>query len=385
VEVHDRLAIVTTVQLTPPSAPELPGTPFLVVDEAVLDRNITDLATRFAGTGIRLRPHVKTHKCIEIARKQRDGGATGITVATLGEAEVFAAAGFDDIFVAYPLWLDDEKARRAVALGEQVRLRIGVDSVASAANAAVRLGGHPVEVLVEVDCGHHRSGVPPREAGRLAADAVRQGLTVAGVFTFPGHSYAEGGRARAALEESVALAEAAAALAEVGVEPAVVSGGSTPSIEYATPSSSGTGTEQADGVVLTEARPGVYVFGDAQQWELGSCPPDRIALTARATVVSHAGGRVVLDSGSKILGADRAPFASGFGRLLDHPEARIVQLSEHHAVADLAGHPLPPLGSRVRVVPNHVCTAVNLVDELLVADHDRIVARWPVAARGRNS
>jgi D-serine deaminase-like pyridoxal phosphate-dependent protein len=143
---------------------------------------------------------------------------------------------------------------------------------------------------------------------------------------------------------------------------------------------------------LTEARPGVYVFGDAQQWELGSCPPERIALTARATVVSHAGGRVVLDAGSKILSADRAPYATGYGRLLDHPQARIVQLSEHHAVVDLAGDPdgaappePPALGSVVRVVPNHVCTAVNLVDELLVAHSDRIVDRWPVAARGRNS
>ena len=369
------------MQPTSVPASRPPGTPYLVVDEVVLDRNIADLGARFAGTGTRLRPHVKTHKCVEIARRQRDGGAVGITVATLGEAEVFAAAGFDDVFVAYPLWLDAEKARRTTALGERVRLRIGVDSAAAAANAAVRLGGRPVEVLVEVDCGHHRSGVPPREAGRLAADAVRQGLTVVGVFTFPGHSYAPDGRARAAREESTALTEAAAALAEAGVQPLVVSGGSTPSIEFVTRPGAG----RTEDPVLTEARPGVYVFGDAQQWELGSCPPERIALTARATVVSHAGGRVVLDSGSKILGADRAPYASGYGRLLDHPEARIVQLSEHHAVADLAGGPLPTLGSQVRVVPNHVCTAVNLVDELLVAHGDRIVDRWPVAARGRNS
>ena len=110
----------------------------------------------------------------------------------------------------------------------------------------------------------------------------------------------------------------------------------------------------------------------------------RIALTCRATVVSHAGGRLVLDAGSKALGADRAPYATGWGRLPDHPDARVVLLSEHHAVVDLAGAPLPPLGSRVDVVPNHVCAAVNLADTLWADDGDALVP-WPVAARGRNS
>jgi D-serine deaminase-like pyridoxal phosphate-dependent protein len=135
--------------------------------------------------------------------------------------------------------------------------------------------------------------------------------------------------------------------------------------------------------VLTEARPGVYVFGDAQQWELGSMPPESIALTCRATVVSLAGGRVVLDAGSKALAADRAPYSTGNGRLLDHPDARIVQLSEHHAVVDLAGAPLPRVGSQLDVVPNHCCAAVNLADDLWVEEHN-VLRPWPVAARGRN-
>jgi D-serine deaminase-like pyridoxal phosphate-dependent protein len=146
----------------------------------------------------------------------------------------------------------------------------------------------------------------------------------------------------------------------------VLSGGSTPSLDAADPG------------VLSEVRPGVYLFNDAQQWELGTCSPDDIALTCHATVVSHAGGRLVLDSGSKVLGADRAAYATGFGRLLDHAEARIVLLSEHHAVVEMPGR-LPGLGSTVRVVPNHVCVAVNLVDTLWVDDEP-----WPVSARGRN-
>jgi D-serine deaminase-like pyridoxal phosphate-dependent protein len=192
------------------------------------------------------------------------------------------------------------------------------------------------------------------------------------VFTFPGHSYAPDATTSAAADEAAALTAAAASLRAAGVEPRVVSGGSTPSLAA------------ADADVLTELRPGVYVFGDAQQWELGTTTPDRIALTCRATVVSHAGGRLVLDAGSKVLGADRAAYATGFGRLPAYPDARVVLLSEHHAVVDLPGAPLPALGTRVDVVPNHVCAAVNLVDAVY-AEESAGLRRWPVTARGMNS
>ncbi|MGN6576560.1 MAG: D-TA family PLP-dependent enzyme, partial [Nocardioides sp.] len=197
---------------------------------------------------------------------------------------------------------------------------------------------------------------------------------VAGVFTFPGHSYSPGVTADVAGQEASALAAGAAALREVGIVPRVVSGGSTP-----------TAAAVAAGT-MTEMRPGVYVFGDAQQWELGTVAPDHVALTCVATVVSHSGGRVVLDSGSKALGADRAAWTTGYGRLLDHPDARVVLLSEHHAVAEWVGAgPLPEIGDRVRVVPNHVCTAVNLADDLHVVRNGELVDRWPVAARGANT
>lgn len=346
----------------------LPPTPFLAIDLPVLQANIERVAAWADDRGLGLRPHVKTHKSPEIAHMQEDAGVGGLTVATVGEAEVFAQQGFDDLFVAYPLWLDDDRRRRLARLAERATLRVGFDSV----EAARRLAGTGVTGLVEVDSGHHRSGVAPEAAGEVAAGAVEGGLEVLGAFTFPGHSYAPGGRAAAAGGEAGALASAAEALRAAGIEPVVLSGGSTPSL-----------AETGDG--LTESRPGVYVFNDAQQWELGSCSPDQIALTCHATVVSHAGGRLVLDSGSKVLGADRPAWASGFGRLLDHPEARIVILSEHHAVADLAGRPLPPLGSTVRVVPNHACNAVNLVDEYAVLADGGLVDRWAVAARGMNA
>lgn len=346
-----------------------PTTPFLRVDLAVLRRNIRRVADQAARDGVLLRPHVKTHKCIEIARLQRDAGAAGITVATVSEAETFARAGFDDIFIAYPLWIDDLAARRLRDVLTSATVTIGVDSAAGAAAAGRLLGGHGLRALVEVDSGHHRSGVPPAEAGTVAQQAARTGLDVRGVFTFPGHSYAADALGSAADDEARCLAEAAESLREVGIEPEVISGGSTPSLAA------------SDTSTVTELRPGVYVFGDAQQWELGSLTPDQIALVCRATVVSHAGGRLVLDAGSKALGADRAAYATGFGRLPAHPDARIVLLSEHHAVADLGTEPLPPIGSQVDVVPNHVCNAVNLTDRLYVDDAGEVSA-WPVVARG---
>lgn len=351
----------------------LPATPYLVLDEQVMSDNIARTAERARVAGVDVRPHVKTHKCVEIARRQLAAGAVGITVATVSEAEVFAAAGCDDIFIAYPLWADAAKGGRLRALARRCRLRVGVDSAAGARQLAQAAAGAPLDVVVEVDSGHHRSGVAAPESGAVARAATEAGLRCVGVFTFPGHSYAlDGGRARAAADEAAALTRAAEGLREEGVEPRVVSGGSTPSLEF------------TDTGAATEVRPGVYVVGDAQQWELGSAQPGEIALTAHATVVSHAGGRAVLDAGSKILGADRAAYATGFGRLLDHPDARIVILSEHHAVVDLAGAALPELGSVVRVVPNHVCNAVNLVDELVVGD-PAAGRTWRVAARGCNS
>lgn len=342
-----------------------PVTPYLHVDRARLEANVRRGAEWAATHGLALRPHAKTHKSPDVARLQLEAGAVGLTVATIGEAEVFAERGCTDLFVAYPLHVDDAAARRLRALAERATLAIGVDSGDGAARAGRLLGGSGVELLVEVDSGQHRTGCPPELAGDVAVAAA--GLRVRGVFTFPGHSYAPDGRAAAAGDEAAALATARESVERAGLPVDVVSGGSTPSLAH------------LDAGTVTEARPGVYVFGDAQQWELGSATPDEIALTCRSTVVSHAGGRLVLDAGSKALGADRAPYATGWGRLPAYPHARVVQLSEHHAVVDLAGAGLPEVGSRVDVVPNHCCAAVNLADHLWVDDEP-----WPVAARGRN-
>ena len=170
------------------------------------------------------------------------------------------------------------------------------------------------------------------------------------------------------------MQKADAALRQAGLGAGLRSGGSTP-----------TAALLIQGA-LNEMRPGVYVFNDAQQVELGAADWDGVALTAAATVVSRHGRDVVLDAGSKVLGADRPAWATGFGRLPDHPHARISALPEHHATVSFPdGAPVLELGSLVRVAPNHVCAAVNLADVLLVTAGGAVVDQWAVSARGKNA
>ncbi|MFJ4170803.1 D-TA family PLP-dependent enzyme [Paenarthrobacter sp. NPDC089714] len=357
-------------------------TPAVMIDVDILDRNIERLAASTLKRGLRLRPHVKTHKTLEIAAKQLAAGAVGLTVATIGEAEVFADGGASDIFIAYPLWVEASHAERLRKLASKCSLAVGVDSAESASQLGTQLGADApdINVLIEVDSGHHRSGVLPGEVVEVAKAAAAAGLTVAGVFTFPGHSYKPGMPTGAASNENEALGAAATALAEAGFEVRIISGGSTP-------------TALIDSeTVATELRPGVYVFGDAQQLELERCSWEDIALTVAATVVSRheaSGGnvrRVVVDAGSKILGSDRPDWATGYGRLPEFPEARITALSEHHATVVWPGsEQLPELGQRLRVIPNHVCLTMNLVDEVFAVQAGAVADTWKVAARGRNN
>ena len=353
-----------------------PETPYIAIELGILQGNIARAAEAARTAGIALRPHVKTHKIIEIARMQEAAGILGITVATLGEAEVFVEAGFPDVFIAYPLWLTPIKAKRLDALLDRATIRLGIDSLESGKKLAEHLRGRAslIELLIEVDCGHHRSGIALEAVGDLATGLRDLGLEVSGCFTFPGHSYSVDGRAAAAHDEAQALARAQEQLVAAGFPDAhIVSGGSTPSLAEADPS------------VVTEQRPGVYVFNDAQQIELGSCDWDDVALTVHGTVVSVRGNRVIVDAGSKALGADKAPYATGYGRVLGHPDARIVALSEHHATIEFPQDAVPVLGDVLPVIPNHVCNTVNLADEVFVFDRGVVVDRWTVAARGRNS
>jgi D-serine deaminase-like pyridoxal phosphate-dependent protein len=314
----------------------------------------------------------------EIARMQVAHGAIGITLATVSEAQVFADAGMDDIFIAYPVWPSRARAARLRELAESIMLRFGVDSIESAEAWGAALHGtnavESVEVLIEVDSGHHRSGVQPRDAGLVAVAAVRAGLRVGGVFTFPGHSYGPGLGEQASGDEAAAIEAATESLSREGIAAAIRSGGSTPSFN------------SSHGAVLTEGRPGVYVFNDAQQLELDSCAFSDVALSVVTTVVSRHGRDVVVDAGSKALGADRAAWATGYGRVLGIPDARIHALSEHHATIRMPDDAaIPELGSTLQIIPNHVCITVNLADEVFVMRDGDVIDAWPVAARGANT
>lgn len=364
--------------------PDLPlSTPAVVVDRRILEANIARVADSAARRGLALRPHAKTHKIPEIARRQMAAGAVGLTVATIGEAEIFAGTGIDDLFIAYPLWVDMRKAVRLRLLAEKARLRIGTDSVEAIEQIARELEGAELSVSLELDSGHHRSGVLPQEALPIAERARELGVRLDGLFTFPGHSYAPGESAPVAAQESEILADTARRLREAGHEIVHLSGGSSPTAEIEGPTAA------------QEIRPGVYVFGDAQQLELGRIGIRDVSLSVAATVVSrhdHDGPdteqlrRIVLDSGSKVLGSDRPAWATGYGRLPNHPQARITALSEHHAtVVFPPDQPLPALGSQVRVIPNHVCLSLNLIDSVTVIDDGAVLGAWKVAARGLNS
>ncbi|MFL5670136.1 MAG: alanine racemase [Chloroflexota bacterium] len=353
------------------------ATPVVVVDLDRTDSRIRAMATLMRERGIALRPHAKTHKSVEIARRQIAAGATGLTVATVGEAEVFADAGLTDLFIAYPLVARGPTTARLRRLAERSDLSVGADSVAGldALAAAVPGGEGSISVLIEIDSGGSRTGVRPAEAGVLARHAADRGLTVDGAFTHEGHGY-RGGAARSAAGEDAAqaLGIAAAAMREAGCEPVVLSAGSTP-----------TAAASAHGVV-TEERPGTYVYGDRLQAAIAEEDAEDAALMVAATVVSAgAGGGFVIDAGAKILAQDVSPLIAGHGGIVGSPDAVISRLNDHHGVVDLpAGGTPPSIGSVVWVVPNHVCPVVNLVDSFVVARAGRVVDRWPVDARGRN-
>jgi D-serine deaminase-like pyridoxal phosphate-dependent protein len=347
-------------------------TPVTVIDIDVMEANIRAMADAMTARGVTLRPHFKTPKMAQVARRQLAAGSPGVTCATIGEAEVLADAGIADVFIAYPLWPSAAKAARLRSLCERIELKVGVDSAAAAAAVGKALAGAGAQVLVEVDCGNRRTGAAPADAGPIAAAAAAAGLAVAGVFTHGGQGYAPGeARRRAARDEIAALDRAARSMAEHGLPARTVSAGSTP-----------TAVLSARGVV-TEERPGTYVFGDRQQAVIGACAPRDIAAVVAATVVSTAvPGQFVLDAGAKTLAKDRPSWLTGHGAIPGHPEAVITRLYDHHAVCELpAGARRPSPGDVVAVVPNHICPVINLAADVVVARAGAQVGRWTVDAR----
>lgn len=355
-------------------------TPVPVVDLDRLSHNLDRMAAYATLHGLRLRPHVKTHKSPRIAAEQLRLGAAGLACATLREAEVMAEV-CHDLLVAYPP-VGAARLERLARLPSHVRLAVAADDVQAldALAVAARLGQRTIDVLVEADLGMHRVGVTaPGKAVAMARHIDRaSSLRFAGLQFYPGHVRAHIRDQDAGLAQvGHDLAEYIEALTADGLPPHTVSGGSTPLAWR---------MHEVPGV--NEVRPGTYVYNDRTTAQIGACDWEDCALTVLATVVSvSVKGQAVVDAGTKALG--REPLRAegdGYGALLDHPDVLVTRLSEEHGILDLSRSAWRPrLGDQVRIVPNHVCIVVHLFDEIIGVRGHAVETRWPVTARGRDS
>jgi D-serine deaminase-like pyridoxal phosphate-dependent protein len=359
-------------------------TPAALVDVERLQANLASAGAYCRRWGLHYRPHAKSHKSSELALKQVEAGAVGVAVATPREAEVMAGV-VDDVLVAYPLF-GGTKLARLLAVPDGVRLSVALDSTEalSCLAAAARGSAREVGVLVEIDVGLRRVGLQTIDQTlRLAAEAARtRGVHYRGIAFYPGHIRVPVPEQTAAIQAlSQRLEHYLEALAAAGLEPEIVSGGSTPTLPR---------SHEIEG--MTEIRAGTAIFNDRTTALLGACAWTECAYSVLATVVSTSvPGQAVVDAGSKALAKEevRASFqdpgsASGFACVLDRPDLRVTALSEEHGVIDLKGSDWRPRpGDLVRVVPNHVCVSVNLFEKLWQLRGDRIVGQWRVEARGR--
>ena len=340
-------------------------TPAPVVDLDRLERNLSRWQQRCDELGLACRPHVKTHKCVEIARRQVALGAAGLTCPTLGEAEAMVEAGLDDVLLPANV-LGEPKLARLARLLERAAVTVAVDDprvLPGLAQAAAR-AGQRLHVLVECDTGHGRMGVAtPKDAADLAFEVERHtSLRFGGFLTYPSPA--------SALEF---LAGAVEEAERRGLEVETVSVGGTPAMWAA-------GELRP---TVTEYRAGTYAFHDRATVAAGAATLADVALTVCATVVSRpARNRAILDAGSKALSSDRSA-AEGFGLVLEAPESVLVKLDEEHGYVELANGDGLELGQQVRIVPNHACVVPNLFSELALVREGTLAGSWPVDARAR--
>ncbi len=351
------------------------ATPALLLDLEVLERNLEAMAARAERLGVALRPHFKTHKCVEIARRQVERSGAGGTVSTLEEAKAFAEAGIDDLLWAFPLI----PGRLAEALEIASRVRLGLLLDSEVALEALLATGARAIVHVKIDCGYHRAGVEPeaQELLRLVRridDSAR--LEFGGLVTHSGHAYAASSPeviARIADEEAAALRRAADRIEAAGIARPRLSLGSTPAMAA---------VRELPGI--DEARPGNYALYDYTQVRLGSCRVRDCAASVLATVVSDARGGAVVDAGALALSKDRGlergagdtwgEIYSDYAGARLHRELRLTGLSQEHGKLSTA----LPVGTRVRILPNHSCLTVAQFDAFTVVRGDEVVGSWKI-------
>ncbi len=356
-------------------------TPQLIVSEEIMHRNIAEMASFAKSIKVQLRPHIKTHKCLEIARLQIAAGAVGITCAKVGEAEVMVnEGGIDDVLLAYPI-VGPLKYERIVKLMEKARIAVAVDSITAVETIGKAMARHErvIDIYIEVNTGQNRSGVMWGEETLALAQQVDRhaNLRLSGIMTHEGHvAFVDvdeiAAQAKAAGEKMVETAEM---ICDSGIDLKTVSVGSTPAARL-TPSVPG----------ITEMRPGTYVFNDSSLFRFGDMwTVEDCAARFVATVVSRtADDRCVIDAGSKTLALDPNKSHEGHGYIVGHPDVIITKLSEEHGVCQLpAGTEGFQVGATVEVIPNHICPTVNLMDQMAIVRDGKVIDYWKVAARGR--
>ena len=354
------------------------STPALTIDLDILDRNLERMANLCREQGVGLRPHTKTHKTPEVARKQLERGAVGLTVAKVGEAEVMAGAGLDEILVAYPV-LGREKLDRLATLAKTRKILLSLDDelTAQELSRAASEKGATVGVLVEFDAGFHRCGLLP---GNECVDLARKieklpGLKFRGLMTYFGHVWGpEEDRRKEAKQVAEPVSKALEAFDKARMPVEILSGGSTPSAEF------------AGGIPgLTEIRPGTYVYNDLNTFFQGACRLEDCSTRVVTTVVSTAvPGRAIIDAGSKTLSSDALSSGSktGYGMAVEAPDAPLIKLNEEHGHLEItnSSHHFQ-VGEVLTVIPNHVCTCVNMHDEAYLLRNEQVVGCWRIAAR----
>ena len=358
-------------------------TPAMVVNVAAAQANIDKYQKLCNQHGCAMRPHIKTHKMISFARKQLEAGAIGITCAKLSEAELMADAGVKDIFLAFPV-IGERNLARFLDLAERIRMIAAVDSDTGVhlLNDAAARRGMRVEVRLEIDTGYHRTGVLLNDLVAFAQSvAALPALEITGIFTYKSQTYRETmheDRKLAAKEEAEMMLDAADRLRQAGIPIRDLSGGSTPTADFA-PGIGG----------LTEMRFGSYIFQDAKAVNTNAASEDECAARVMTTVVSTpASDRAIIDAGSKAFGGDAkmdaAPhFLKGYGRIAGRPDLTLRRVSEEHGMVYSEGAETGlRIGDRLQIIPNHICTAFNLFNHVFLIMPDGSVRKQAIDGRG---
>lgn len=357
-------------------------TPVAIVDMDIMERNIKNMAEFTKKVGINLRPHVKTHKIPEIAKKQIKAGAIGITVAKISEAEIMEKSGIRDIYICTPI-VGEEKVKKLMALSKKInKLYIAVDDIYQAEQLSRKAikNNIKINVIILIELGFKRCGVLPGKPALKLAEKLSKlkNINLCGIAGYAGHVYnakTVQEIERIGKEEGKVMVEQANELRKHGFNINIVSVGSTPTAKT---------VGKVDGI--TEIRPGAYIFNDAMEIKLGVATPDTCALTIITTVVSRpTKDRAIIDAGSKVFSSDIGlKNMRGYGIIKNKSKMKLEILHEEHGILKLYNSNVNiKIGDRLEIIPNHVCSVVNLFDKLIGIKNDKVEKIWQVSGRGK--